>query len=88
MQRLIAAFASLVLVFVAGFGLFGMSPAAQAQVVYPAPVSVTCRAESPNAYGVWTHANGSYACKRALEECAARTPSYQTCYVTRWWYNF
>ena len=40
-----------------------------------------CRADSPSAYG-WGRGNYSYAKARALAECAARTPRYQTCYIS------
>lgn len=49
--------------------------------------TVTCEARSAVAFGAWTHANGNYACQRALEECAVRTPYGYNCYVTRYWYN-
>lgn len=49
--------------------------------------TITCEASSGYAVGLWTAYNGDYACRRALRECAIRTPSYGTCYVTRWWYS-
>jgi hypothetical protein len=41
-----------------------------------------CRATSPSAWGQgWhTHSYG-YAQRRALGECAARTPNYQVCRI-------
>ncbi len=51
------------------------------------PGSTTCEAVSAYATGVWTHYNGQYACRRALRECAARTPYGYACYVNRWWLN-
>jgi hypothetical protein len=39
-----------------------------------------CRASSPSAYG-WGTGGLGYARARALAECAARTPTYQTCYI-------
>ncbi len=42
-----------------------------------------CTAASPSATG-WGRHNYSlgYARRRALAECAVRTPRYQTCYIT------
>ncbi len=40
-----------------------------------------CRADSPSAYG-WGTGGYNYARRRALAECAVRTPRYQTCYIT------
>jgi hypothetical protein len=48
---------------------------------------VVCVAESPSAYGYGTNFNGTLACQRALVECSLRTPEYQTCYVTRWYWE-
>jgi hypothetical protein len=39
-----------------------------------------CLASSPSASG-WGTGSRSYATSRALAECAARTPGYQTCYI-------
>jgi hypothetical protein len=39
-----------------------------------------CFASSPSASG-WATGSRSYATARALAECAARTPRYQTCYI-------
>ncbi len=39
-----------------------------------------CRASSPSAWG-WGSGYLGYARARALAECAARTPQYQTCYI-------
>ena len=40
-----------------------------------------CRAESPSAYGWARNDSLSAARRRALRECAVRTPRYQTCYI-------
>jgi hypothetical protein len=40
-----------------------------------------CHATSPAAYGWGSHGNRSVAVRRALAECAVRTPRYQTCYI-------
>ena len=40
-----------------------------------------CRAESPSAYGWGTSNSQGVARRRALAECAVRTPRRQTCYV-------
>lgn len=48
---------------------------------------IVCYAESASAYGYGVHFNGNIACDRALYECAIRTPQYQTCYVTRWYWE-
>lgn len=46
-----------------------------------------CEAKSPSAIG-WASAYAmADACDRALYECSIRTPYYQTCYVTRQWWN-
>jgi hypothetical protein len=42
-----------------------------------------CEAKSPSATGWATRTNIDAACQVALYECALRTPSYQTCYVTK-----
>jgi hypothetical protein len=41
-----------------------------------------CRADSPSAYGWATRYSLWAAKRRALYECAIRTPRYQTCYIT------
>jgi hypothetical protein len=38
-----------------------------------------CHASSPSAYGWGSNGYRSVAVRRALRECAARTPRYQTC---------
>ncbi len=40
-----------------------------------------CRAESPSAYGWGSSDSRGVARRRALYECARRTPRYQTCYI-------
>jgi hypothetical protein len=40
-----------------------------------------CRAESQNSYGWGTNYNQAAARRRALYECARRTPRRQTCYI-------
>ena len=40
-----------------------------------------CRAESPSAYGWGSSGSQGVARRRALAECAVRTPRYQTCYI-------
>jgi hypothetical protein len=40
-----------------------------------------CRAESRNSYGWGTNYNLQAARRRALWECARRTPRRQTCYI-------
>lgn len=40
-----------------------------------------CTARSPYASG-WGQGNPNYARRRALAECAARTPRGYTCYIT------
>jgi hypothetical protein len=40
-----------------------------------------CYASSPSAYGWGSHGSRSVASRRALAECAVRTPRYQTCYI-------
>lgn len=44
-----------------------------------------CRASSPTgSWGVgWHTRSRSYAVRRALAECAIRTPSYSRCYLRR-----
>jgi hypothetical protein len=73
----------------ASIGLVSASliPSAPAKAQSGPAGSVTCEARSEYAFGVWTAYNGEYACRRAMLECAARTPYYGTCYVTRWWFN-
>jgi hypothetical protein len=59
-------------------------PMAQAQI----SGTYTCVAKSPYATGVWQHYNLNFACRRALEECAYRTPMGYNCYITNRWYNY
>lgn len=41
-----------------------------------------CRATSPSAWGQGWHTHSfGYAKRRALGECAARTPNYQVCRI-------
>jgi hypothetical protein len=40
-----------------------------------------CYASSPSAYGWGQSDSRSYAQRRALAECAVRTPRYQTCRI-------
>jgi len=40
-----------------------------------------CVAGSPSATGWANSGSRNYAVRRALRECAARTPRYQTCYL-------
>ena len=40
-----------------------------------------CRAESPSAYGWGQDYSRGAARRRALWECARRTPRHQTCYI-------
>jgi hypothetical protein len=40
-----------------------------------------CYASSPSAYGWGTSNSRRVAVRRALRECAVRTPRYQTCYL-------
>ena len=40
-----------------------------------------CTASSPSASGWATSDSRSWAVRRALRECAVRTPRYQTCYI-------
>ena len=58
---------------VAAAGLFVMIPG-EALAWY-------CFARSPSASGWATSSSRSYAIRRALRECAIRTPRYQTCYL-------
>jgi hypothetical protein len=83
LKSVLSALASVALV-AATMGVAVAPAPASAQVYVP---TITCEARSPYAYGIWQHVNGNYACKRALEECAARTPYGSVCYVTRWWYS-
>jgi len=41
-----------------------------------------CRADSASAYGWGSHAYRGPAVRRALAECAIRTPRGQTCYLS------
>ncbi|MCB1548702.1 MAG: hypothetical protein KDJ41_12835 [Hyphomicrobiaceae bacterium] len=42
-----------------------------------------CRARSPSAWGAgWHNYDLGYARRRALRECAARTPRHQVCRIT------
>jgi hypothetical protein len=40
-----------------------------------------CVARSPSATGWATNSSRARAVRRALRECAVRTPRYQTCYL-------
>jgi hypothetical protein len=40
-----------------------------------------CYASSPSAYGWGTSSSRRSAVRRALRECAVRTPRHQTCYL-------
>ena len=40
-----------------------------------------CYASSPSAYGYGVNSSRRAAVRRALAECAVRTPRYQTCYI-------
>lgn len=82
-MKLVSLVASAALVMTTA--MIGFEEPARAQVY---PVSVSCEARSPSAVGWGTAPNGDYACRIALNECAVRTPPYQTCTVTRWWYNY
>lgn len=42
----------------------------------------TCTARSPSAYGYWHSNSLSLSKRRALQECAIRTPRNQRCYIT------
>jgi hypothetical protein len=48
----------------------------------------TCEARSPSAIGQGINYTAESACARAVAECVARTPYYQSCYITRYWYNY
>jgi hypothetical protein len=62
------------------FALMSLTAASLLMMV-PAEASAWyCYASSPSAYG-WGSGSRSYAFRRALAECAVRTPRYQTCYV-------
>jgi hypothetical protein len=61
------------LMAVAAAGLFVMIPG-EALAWY-------CVARSPSARGWATSDSRSYAIRRALAECAVRTPRYQTCHL-------
>jgi hypothetical protein len=41
-----------------------------------------CRADSPSAYGWGSSSSRRVAVRRALAECAVRTPRYQTCRIS------
>lgn len=81
MNKIIGALGSLAIV-AAGFLALSSEPAKAQSVTY------TCEAASPYATGYWTAQDGNYACRRAVYECAIRTPVGFTCYVTRWWTNY
>ncbi len=82
MNRVIAIIVSLALV---ALSFVVLTRPAVAQAI---PVGVRCEAASPYAYGVWVASDVNYACARALQQCAARTPYGATCYVTRWYYVY
>ena len=44
------------------------------------------RAESPSAWGVGYSMSLEQAKYTALTECAVRTPSYQACYITEYYW--
>ena len=69
--------------FLGAMSLSGVvSAPAQAQA------TATCVAQSSSgAWGQWTHYDPNYACQQALIQCAVRTPVWDRCYVTRWWWN-
>lgn len=85
MNKIISALAavSLVLTGFAALLFVPVAPAAAAQSFL-----YTCEAKSPSATGWGQSNNLDTACRRALYECAVLTPSYQTCYTNRWWYNY
>lgn len=48
---------------------------------------IVCQANSPSAVGWGVSVDGNTACNRALYECSLRTPAYQICTVTRWYWE-
>ncbi len=63
-----------------------VAPTAALAQYYPSGTA-TCEAASPFAFGVGNSYDASIACRRALYECALRTPAGYVCSVTRWWWN-
>ena len=52
-------------------------------------VSATCVARSEYATGQWISTiSPDNACANAMYQCRIRTPTYGTCYIVRWWYNY
>jgi hypothetical protein len=60
-----------------------LAAGAFALVLVPTQASAWyCRADSPSAYGWGENYSRAAAARRALRECARRTPRYQTCRIT------
>lgn len=60
-----------------------------APAVAQVATSVTCVAKSDYAVGRWVSTiSPNDACANALYQCSIRTPTYGTCIVTGWWYNY
>ena len=84
MNKIISAIAAVALVLT-GFAALLFVPAVPAVAQ---SVLYTCEAKSPSATGWGQAYNLDVACRRALYECSTLTPNYQTCYTTRWWYQY
>lgn len=84
MNKIIAGIAAAALTITAGAAaiLIPSAPAQAQTVVW------TCTANSPSASGWGTGYSLDSACQTAMYQCSIRTPTYQTCYVTRYWYNY
>jgi|AntRauTorckE6833_2_1112554.scaffolds.fasta_scaffold03351_3 hypothetical protein len=64
-----------------------VSSSATADVV-PTQVALSYTCTATNGYGAWgygTAATSSYACRRALRECAVWAHFTTTCYVYQWY---
>lgn len=78
MKRAIAAIAALAIVATTSVVVFAQPANAQTLTG-----RLICSAQSPSAWGVGSAYSRQQACRIALYQCAARTPAYQQCYVTR-----
>lgn len=66
--------------------LLALSTAAALTVVSSNAFAYKCQANSPSAWGQGWHTHSlAYAQRRALSECAARTPTHQVCRIS--WCN-
>ena len=81
MKTIIAAAAALAMATVVVADAPNAEASAAAQVAVTV-VGYYCTAHSNSAWGAWAHPNRNSAQRRALAECAIRTPSNDTCYVT------